>query len=76
MLKIILRVLGSLILLALITLVIAWFYFDEEHLDLNAETRAQMDETFIKLPDGMIHYELSGPENFNPLLLDYLQSTP
>jgi pimeloyl-ACP methyl ester carboxylesterase len=76
MLRIILRVLGSLILLALITLVIAWFYFDEEHLDLNAETRAQMDETFIKLADGMIHYELSGPEDGELVVLVHGFSVP
>ena len=67
---------GSLILLVLITLVVAWFYFDEEHLDLNAETRAQMDETFIKLPDGMIHYELSGPEDGEIVILVHGFSVP
>ena len=76
MLKLILRILGSLILLVLIALVVAWFYFDEEYLDLNAETRAQMDETFIKLPDGMIHYELSGPEDGEIVILVHGFSVP
>jgi pimeloyl-ACP methyl ester carboxylesterase len=76
MLKIILRVMGSLILLVLIALVVAWFYFDEEQLELNAQTRAQMDETFVQLAEGMIHYELSGPEDGEIVVLVHGFSVP
>ena len=74
--KIILRVLTKLLILAVIILVIAWFYFDDENLPLNAETRAQFGETFIDLPYGVVHYELAGPENGELVVLVHGFSVP
>jgi pimeloyl-ACP methyl ester carboxylesterase len=67
--KIIFRILTKLLVLAVIALVIAWFYFDDENLPLNAEIRAQFNETFIDLPAGTVYYELAGPEEGEVVVL-------
>jgi pimeloyl-ACP methyl ester carboxylesterase len=59
-----------------VLLVIAWFYFDEENKQLNAEVRAQFDERFIDLPAGTVHYELAGPENGEVVVLVHGFSVP
>ena len=60
----------------MVLLVIAWFYFDEENKQLNAEVRAQFDERFIDLPAGTVHYELAGPENGEVVVLVHGFSVP
>jgi len=74
--KIVLRILTKLLTLALIVLVIAWFYFDEENTQLNDEVRAQLGESFIDLPAGAVHYELAGPENGEVVVLVHGFSVP
>lgn len=74
--KIILRILITLLTLAFLVLVIAWFYFDEEHIQLNAETRAQFGETFVDLPAGTVHYELAGPADGEVVVLVHGFSVP
>lgn len=74
--KILARIIGFLFLLTVIVLGAAWFYFNEELLDLNASTRAQFDETFVTLPNGVVHYELGGPENGSPVVLVHGFSVP
>lgn len=74
--KIILRTLATLLTLALITLLAAWLYFDEEHSSLNAETRARFNETFIDLPAGTVHYELGGPMDGEVIVLVHGFSVP
>jgi len=74
--KVVFRLLSLLLALALVVLVAAWFYFDEEHSSLNAETRAQFDETFIDLPAGTVHYELGGPTAGEAVVLVHGFSVP
>ena len=74
--KIILRILITLLTLAFLVLVIAWFYFDEEHTQLNAETRSHFGETFVDLPSGAVHYELAGPETGEVVVLVHGFSVP
>ncbi len=54
----------------------AWFYFNTEHIDLDATTRAGFDETFIELPSGVVHYELAGPEDGEMVVLVHGFSVP
>jgi pimeloyl-ACP methyl ester carboxylesterase len=70
------RILGSLLLLAAVALSSAWVYFNDEHLELDANTRAGFDETFVKLSQGTVHYELGGPENGAPVVLVHGFSVP
>ena len=74
--KIFLRIATTLLALALIVLVAAWLYFDEETTSLNAATRAQFDETFIALPAGTVHYELDGPTDGEVVVLVHGFSVP
>jgi len=76
MTKSILRIIGALSLLAAATLIAAWFYFDEEHTQLDAGTRAQFNETFIELPNGVVHYELGGPVGGEMVVLVHGFSVP
>ena len=74
--KIVFRIFAKLFVLALILLVIAWFYLGEEDTELNAETRAQLGETFVDLPAGTVHYELAGPANGEIVVLVHGFSVP
>lgn len=74
--KIILRILTTLLVLALVILLAAWLYFDEEHSNLNAETRTRFNETFIDLPAGTVHYELGGPVDGEVIVLVHGFSVP
>ncbi|MCJ7815111.1 MAG: alpha/beta hydrolase [Xanthomonadales bacterium] len=74
--KLWLRITGTLILLAAVVLVGAWAYFNEEHLDLDATTRSQFDESFIELPAGVVHYQLAGPADGETVVLVHGFSVP
>ena len=50
-------------------------YFDENR-DLDESTRKEAGDSFIKLKDGTTHYELSGPENGEPIVLVHGFSVP
>ena len=63
-------------LLAAVVLIAAWFYYNEEHLDLDSTTRAQFDETFIELSNGAVHYELGGPPDGEMVVLVHGFSVP
>jgi len=76
MIKIILRVFGTLFLLAAVTFTVAWFYFNEEHLRLDAATRSQFNESFIELPSGVVHYEIGGPPGGETVVLVHGFSVP
>ena len=76
MIKRLLRVSGALVLLAVAALTAAWFYFDAEHTLLDAGIRAQFNETFIELPDGVVHYELGGPVGGEMVVLVHGFSVP
>jgi len=76
MIRILLRIFGSLVLLAAATLLAAWFHFDEEHTLLDAGIRAQFNETFIELPNGVVHYEFGGPVDGEMVVLVHGFSVP
>ena len=50
-------------------------YFDENR-DLDESTRKEAGGSFIKLTDGTTHYELSGSENGEPIVLVHGFSVP
>lgn len=64
---------GGLLIAALIAL--PWIR-SQERFDLNEETRANAKGSFVSAPKGIIHYELSGPENGKLVLLVHGFSTP
>jgi len=74
--KVILRILATLTLLTAIALIASWFYFNDEHAQLDAETRAQFYETFIELPNGLVHYEIGGPPDGEMVVLVHGFSVP
>lgn len=76
MIKSLLRISGALVLLAVAALTAAWFNFDNEHTLLDAGIRAQFNETFIELPDGVVHYELGGPVSGEVVVLVHGFSVP
>jgi pimeloyl-ACP methyl ester carboxylesterase len=50
--------------------------FHSEYLELNDETRQGLPGSFIKLPLGVTHYELGGPEKGQPIVLIHGFSVP
>ncbi len=76
MIRILLRIFGSLVLLAAAALLAAWFYFNEEHTQLDAGIRAQFNETFIELLNGVVHYEFGGPVGGEVVVLVHGFSVP
>jgi len=60
----------------MILLITAWFYFNDENKQLNAEVRAQFGEQFIDLPAGTVHYELGGPVDGEVVVLVHGFSVP
>lgn len=60
--KLLFRVSASLGLLTILALVAAWLWFDDEHVDLDSATRARLNATFIELSEGLVHFELAGPQ--------------
>ena len=74
--KAIKRIFTTLLVLALIILLGAWLYFDDEHTSMNAEVRAGFNETFIDLPAGTVHYELGGPDDGEVVVLVHGFSVP
>jgi len=76
MLQRLLKLFGVLLILAIAVLTVAWFYFDEEYLQLNATTRAQFNESFIEPESGTVHYELGGPASGESVVLVHGFSVP
>jgi pimeloyl-ACP methyl ester carboxylesterase len=52
------------------------FLFLGEPRRLDAAARSGVPGTFINLPDGVVHYELAGPEDGQPVVLIHGFSTP
>lgn len=74
--KRLLRILVILLLLAAAVLGGAWLWFDDEHRELDAATRAGFGETFVDLAEGTVHYELGGPPDGEPVVLVHGFSVP
>lgn len=51
-------------------------FLDEEKTTLSSEIRAQASGSFVKLPDGFVHYELAGPLTGQPVVLTHGFSVP
>jgi pimeloyl-ACP methyl ester carboxylesterase len=49
---------------------------DTETKDLNDTTRAQAGGSYVKLPDGVTHYEIAGPENGQATVLVHGATIP
>lgn len=52
------------------------FSYRDETKELNEFTRKELNGSFIQLPDGFTHYELSNPENENTVILVHGFSVP
>jgi pimeloyl-ACP methyl ester carboxylesterase len=76
MLRTISRVIVVLLLLGAVVLIGAWIYFNEERIELNAQLRAQWNESFIEIPNGVVHYELAGPDDGEVIVLVHGFSVP
>jgi pimeloyl-ACP methyl ester carboxylesterase len=74
--KKLLKVSGLIVLILFIVLNATWLWFNEELQELNEKTRATFDETFIELPQGVVHYELAGPPAGEVVVLVHGFSVP
>ena len=65
-------------ILALLIIILAGAYFlsDGEKKTLDTETRAALPGQFVSLPEGVVHYELEGPENAPLVVLVHGFSVP
>lgn len=68
--------LGSVICLIVLGLLIAYRLTDQEKTTLNDTVRASLPGQFIKLPLGVVHYELAGPEDAQIVVLVHGFSVP
>jgi pimeloyl-ACP methyl ester carboxylesterase len=59
-----------------IILVVVYFFSDTEKRTLDSESRASLPGQFVTLSDGVVHYELSGPENGSVVVLVHGFSVP
>jgi pimeloyl-ACP methyl ester carboxylesterase len=74
--KKLLKIVGSLLLLILSGLSATWIWFNEENLALDEKIRATFNEAFVELPEGIVHYELGGPQDGDPIVLVHGFSVP
>ena len=54
---------------ALLFLLLSYFAADPEPRRLDAQTRASLGGSFVRLTDGVVHYELSGPRDGRVVVL-------
>jgi len=66
----------SLFALLVVILAGAFFLSDTEKQTLEAETRASLPGRFVSLTDGVVHYELAGPEGAPAVVLVHGFSVP
>jgi pimeloyl-ACP methyl ester carboxylesterase len=71
-----LKITGIIILVFFVGLTATWLWYNEEHQALDKKTRATFDETFIELPQGVVHYELAGPMDGEMVVLVHGFSVP
>ncbi|ANE49274.1 alpha/beta fold hydrolase [Flavisolibacter tropicus] len=69
-------ILYTFLVLLVAVLVILPFARSKEQLSLNDQTRKGMKGSFVKLPQGVTHYEMAGPANGPVLLLIHGFSVP
>jgi len=74
--KKLLRAIGGTAVVVLLALLAAYLYLDEEKTTLDDEIRAALPGQFVELSDGVVHYELAGPENGPTVVLVHGFSVP
>ena len=57
-------------------LIVPYFYFDGESQELDAEARSSVKGKFVELPDGIVHYDLTGPVDAKTIVLIHGFSVP
>ncbi len=66
----------SIILIVIITLFSIYASANIEKKDLDDAARTQQGGSYIKLPDGVTHYELTGPEDGQVVVLIHGATIP
>jgi len=67
---------GGIIILSAFLLVVLYLFLDDEKMTLNEQTRSKLDGSFINLPEGVVHYEIAGPNNGSVVVLIHGFSVP
>ncbi|MCI0693478.1 alpha/beta hydrolase [candidate division KSB1 bacterium] len=62
--------------LVLLLLIVSYFYFDSKSQELDAEARSLVTGKFVKLPDGIVHYDLANPLDGKTVVLIHGFSVP
>ncbi len=74
--KFFLKITTILILLGALVATSAYFFQNEENVELTDEVRKNLPGSFIKTPFGIIHYELAGPDTGKTVVLVHGLSVP
>src|SRR5258706_1730610 len=69
-------ILGSLLLAIILVLFGIYHHYDQETASLTDEARKGAGGSFIRLSDGVVHYELAGPERAGTVVLVHGFSVP
>ena len=64
------------LLVLVVIFIIPYFALDGERLPLNDQTRSDLSGKFVRLSDGVTHYELGGPDNRPVVVLLHGYSIP
>ncbi len=67
---------GSGIAIIILSLLITYILTDQEKITLSDTVRVSLPGQFVKLPLGVVHYELAGPENAPTVVLVHGFSVP
>ena len=70
------KLVAGLAVLLVIGLFAGWMITDQESIKLTDHVREGLGGTYIELPDGVVHYELAGPEDGEPVVLVHGFSVP
>jgi pimeloyl-ACP methyl ester carboxylesterase len=71
-----LRILGGSVATFVCILAVVYLCFDKEKITLNDEIRSMLPGRFVELQDGVVHYELAGPQNATTVVLVHGFSVP
>jgi len=70
------KLLSATLLAAILILTVLFVHRDQERDTLNDQTRAGIAGSFVRLPHGTIHYQLTGPESGRTVVLVHGFSVP